>query len=239
MAMHGKPRHNGNLRGLQEALGDVFVHGDRGAEHAGADERESGEIEQALNGAVFAEGAVHHGKDHVQAMPAAAAVQRNERGVGWIGGHGNALASAQNFRKQLLRASANEPVAFLGDANRNRLVLIRIEAANHGSGGSERDFMLAGAAAEENANAKTFFLGSHNKHFFRNGEIAKAEKRREFPEGQQRGEPAADFAHTQRTACAMRRTPGFPRGATPSAHARKLRAREYFSSSDGRAGARP
>ena len=60
---------------LQQLFRDVFVHGDRGAEDACANKRKAGEVEQALDGAVFAEGAVHDGEDDVDALAAAAAVE--------------------------------------------------------------------------------------------------------------------------------------------------------------------
>src|SRR5437660_226261 len=75
MAMDGDPGDYGDFRDLQEALGDVLVHADRGAENACANKRQAGEIKQALNRAVLAKGAVHHGENDVNALAAAAAVQ--------------------------------------------------------------------------------------------------------------------------------------------------------------------
>jgi hypothetical protein len=43
-----------------------LVHAGGGAEHAGADVGDVGEFEEALDGAVFAEGAVEDGEDDVQ-----------------------------------------------------------------------------------------------------------------------------------------------------------------------------
>ena len=47
-------------------------------------------------------------------------------------------------------------MTFLGDANGHGFVFVGIETANHGSRGCERDFVFAGAAAKEDADAKTF-----------------------------------------------------------------------------------
>jgi len=58
--MDGDPGHNGNFRDLKQALGYVFVHTDGGAEDSSADEGQAREIEQTLDRAVFAEGAMHH-----------------------------------------------------------------------------------------------------------------------------------------------------------------------------------
>src|SRR4029077_9652787 len=148
VALNGDPRHDGDFRGLEQALGDVFVHGDGRAQYSGADKGQAGEIEEALNRAVFAKGAVHYGEDDIEALAASAAVQFHERGVGGVGGHHDALAALQNFRQHLLRASANEPVAFLGDADGHGFVLVGIEAANDGRRRSERDLVFAGAPAE-------------------------------------------------------------------------------------------
>jgi hypothetical protein len=51
-------------------------------------------------------------------------------------------------------------VALLGDADRHSFIFVGIEAANDRSRGCKRNLMLAGAAAEEDADAETF-VGSH------------------------------------------------------------------------------
>ncbi len=93
VAMNGNPGHHGNFRDLKQALGDILVHTDGGTENARSNKRQSGEVEQALNRAVFSEGPVHHGKDDVNALAAAATVQLHKGGVGGIGGHHDALAA--------------------------------------------------------------------------------------------------------------------------------------------------
>src|SRR5260370_31720023 len=116
-ALQGDPRHDGNLRHLEETLGNVLVHADGGAEYAGADKRQASQVEQTLNRAVFAEGAVHHGKDDVEALSAAAAVQLDERGVGGIGGPPYSLAALQSFTPALLRPTPAPPITLLLDAS--------------------------------------------------------------------------------------------------------------------------
>ncbi len=49
VTMHGNPGDHGNFRTLQQALGHVFVHADRGAQDAGTDERQSREVQQSLD----------------------------------------------------------------------------------------------------------------------------------------------------------------------------------------------
>ena len=161
VAADGEPGDDGNFCGAEKFFGDVFVHGDGGAENARADEGKAGEIEKALNGAVFAEGAVHDGEDDVDALAAAAAVELDEGGVGGIGGHGDALAGAKNFGEHFLGAGADEPVALFGNADGDGFVFVGVEAANDGGGGGEGNFVFAGAAAEEDADAQTFFVRAH------------------------------------------------------------------------------
>jgi hypothetical protein len=155
-ALHSDPRHYRDFGYLQEALGDIFVHADSRAEHAGPNEGQAREVEQALNRAVLAVGPVHDREDHINALAAAAAVERNQGGIGGVGGHHHALPSLQDFREHFLSRAANEPVAFFGDADGHGFVLVRVQAANHRGSGGQRNFMFAGAAAKENANAKSF-----------------------------------------------------------------------------------
>ena len=57
--------HDGNSGGDEQRLHDVFVHARGRTEDARADVGNVGEFEQALDGAVLAEGAVQHGEDDV------------------------------------------------------------------------------------------------------------------------------------------------------------------------------
>ena len=66
-AQEGDVLRDGQLRGGEEALHDVLVHAGGGAEHAGADIGDSCEFEEALDGAVFTEGAVKDREDDVEA----------------------------------------------------------------------------------------------------------------------------------------------------------------------------
>ena len=61
-----------------------------------------------------------------------------------------------------MRARADKPVAFLGDADGHGLVFVRVEATNDGGSGGEGNFVFAGAATEEDTNAKSFLVvGGH------------------------------------------------------------------------------
>src|SRR5882724_2878319 len=181
VAMHGDPRHNRNLGNLQQTLGNVLVHTDGGAEYASADKRQTGEIEQALNGTVFAKGAVHNREDHVEAVAYAAAVERNQDGVGRIGGHGDTLAAPQNIGKPFLRACTDQPVAFFGDADGHRFVRVWGESGDDGSGGSQGNFVFAGSPAKEDAHLEPFSFWGHERYFFRKRRGAKERRRGRFP----------------------------------------------------------
>jgi hypothetical protein len=52
--------------GGEEALHRILVHGGGGAEDTGADVGDVGKFEEALNGAVLAEGSVQDGEDDVE-----------------------------------------------------------------------------------------------------------------------------------------------------------------------------
>ena len=58
----------GQAGGGEELLHDVLVHAGGGAEDAGADVGDVGKLEEALDGAVFAEGAVEDGEDDVEGL---------------------------------------------------------------------------------------------------------------------------------------------------------------------------
>ena len=59
--------HHRNPALPAQPLHDVLVHRNRGRQHARADVGQAGQFQQTLHGAVFAEGSVQRGKDHVDA----------------------------------------------------------------------------------------------------------------------------------------------------------------------------
>ena len=54
--------------GGEETLHGVLIHGGGGAEDAGADVGDVRELEESLDGAIFAEGAVQDGKDDIERL---------------------------------------------------------------------------------------------------------------------------------------------------------------------------
>ena len=104
---------------LTDTFHHLLIHGDGGAEHARAHVGQVGQFEQALHGAIFAEGAVQHGEDHVDF--------RVRAGLG--------------------QDRARAPLAVLVDKVFDRLVLLGIQAGHDRLGRAHRDFVLAGASA--------------------------------------------------------------------------------------------
>ena len=70
----------------QQALGDVLVHRRRAGADPGADVGHAGHLEQPLDGAVLAAGAVQDGDDDVDAAERAAVVERDELAARRVGG---------------------------------------------------------------------------------------------------------------------------------------------------------
>ncbi len=62
----------------QQALHDVFVHADRRPQDARAHEGHVGELEQTLDGAILAHGAMQDGEHHVYALIETTGVQIRE-----------------------------------------------------------------------------------------------------------------------------------------------------------------
>jgi hypothetical protein len=74
-AQHGHVLHDRQSRGAKQRLHDVFIHARGRAEHARAHVGDVGQFEQALNGAVFAEGSVQHGEDDIDVNGAVGGAQ--------------------------------------------------------------------------------------------------------------------------------------------------------------------
>ena len=100
--------HDGQPGLREEPLHHVLVHAGRGAQHARADVGDAGQLEEPLDGAVFAEGAVQHGKHHVERLAAErcfwssaaeAGLRRQQRGNALVqqlcAGRGFGIAGAQ------------------------------------------------------------------------------------------------------------------------------------------------
>ena len=152
----------------EEALHHVLVHAGGGAEDAGADVGDAGQLKQALDGAVFAEGAVKDGEDDVERSALRAGHGRHQGGNALV----EKLRSGRSFRiagaetagngarvaqEELVRIGRGQPAAFPGDADGDDVEFGAVDSVEDGGGGEQRDFVLAAAAAEENADAE--FVG--------------------------------------------------------------------------------
>lgn len=139
-------------------LGHVLVHRHRRAEHAGAHERQVGHAQQPLQRAVFAQGAVHDGKHHVdlrqrllrldglqllllrarqQRHAATTAMQRNARRV--VG-----------MQQKAVRV-VDVPLALLVDTDQHRLEALRVQRIQDVARRLQRDLVLGRFAAEDEA----------------------------------------------------------------------------------------
>ncbi len=108
---------------VAQTLGHFLVHGRRGSQHARAHVGQTGEFEQTLHGAVLAEGAVQHGKHHVDA----------------------------GIRAGLGQNRARRPAAVLADQETLHLVACRVQRGDNRFGRAQRDLVLAAAPAVYNS----------------------------------------------------------------------------------------
>ena len=162
----------------EEALHHVLVHAGGGAEDAGADVGDAGQLKQALDGAVFAESAVKDREDDVERCSLRAGHGRHQGRNALV----EKLRSGRSFRiagaeaaghsgvpsdrpvagvrgrwialEQLVRIGRGQPAAFPGDADGDDVEFGAVDCVEDGGGGEQRDFVLAAAATEENADAE-------------------------------------------------------------------------------------
>ena len=118
-------------------LEDVLVHRERRPEHPGADVRDPGQLEQALDGAVLAEGPVENREDDIH-------VTEGGRHLG--GRHGQRLRDGAVTGAEL-------PAPVAPDLDGDRVVALGIQGVEHGAGGGDGDLVLGAAAAHEHGHA--------------------------------------------------------------------------------------
>ena len=118
-------------------------------------------LQKALNRAVLAVFAVHHGENHVDALAhdtvvfkaqkALAAHGRNRRAAVFL-----AVLPRSGGQHPVILAAEQDPVAVLRDADRENVIFIFVQAVQHGFRRPQRDFMLRRNAAEQHTNAQFF-----------------------------------------------------------------------------------
>jgi hypothetical protein len=155
------PGQDGELGGGEEALHHVLVHPDGRPEHPGADVRDAGQLEQALDRAVLAQGAVEHREDHVDAGGAPAPHRQGRLAAGGrVGGErhvGHRLLEPDQAgipgRLEEERLLLEEPAARLVDAHQDGLEALAVEGLDHEARGEEGDLVLRRTPAEDDRDA--------------------------------------------------------------------------------------
>ena len=156
----------------EEAFHHVLVHARGRAQHAGADVGDAGQLEEPLDGAVLAEGAVQHGKDDIEDCLGLHGPCGPGSGASSVGmpswrsfapGRGFGVAGAQPPRsrahvavEQLVGVCRGQPAALPGDADGGYVELVAVDGPQNRCGRQQRDLMLAAAPAKKNAYAKFF-----------------------------------------------------------------------------------
>src|SRR5437660_4325372 len=157
---------------LKDGLHRDLVHPDRRGQHAGAHVREVGQLEEPLDRAVFTIRTVQHDHNDVQALTetrgqAACRLDADQRGVsrglglGTVGErlfHGSGVVvrkgDAGLIGQSTERVAADDPASIARDPERHDPVTAALESGDDRRRRGEPDFVLAGAAAEDDADAK-------------------------------------------------------------------------------------
>ncbi len=156
-AGQGNERRHGNAGVAQQALADVLVHAHCRAEHVGADERQVSHAKQALQAAVFAEGAVDDGEDHVDVCQQAVAGGFHHLLAGFAGHHRQfavGLVKGDECRvflvDQEVRGVVEVPVAGLVDADQDRLKACTVKCIDNIARRLQRDLVLSRTTTKNN-----------------------------------------------------------------------------------------
>ena len=143
----------------------VLVHRCRRREHAGADVRNSGELEQALQRPVLAVGTVQqrkHDVDGTEVVRHLALVEDDEALRGRVAGQdecgasrvdGRQLPSGQGQRGGVV--GGQNPPALGGDADGHHVETVAVDRGQHAAGRDARDRVLGAAAAEHDGHPQT------------------------------------------------------------------------------------
>ena len=145
-------RRQGEAGGEEETLHGVLVHAGGGAEDARADVGDVGELEEALDRAVFAEGAVQDGEDDVDAK-GGGGLKLAAGGVGEAFGFRLGIGAGE--QGLALSACSQRPCLVMPISD--DVVLFSVDEFEDGVCGAERDLVLAALAAKENAYAELLF----------------------------------------------------------------------------------
>ncbi|CAH0319961.1 hypothetical protein SRABI128_04836 [Microbacterium sp. Bi128] len=159
---------------FKDHLHEVLVHADGGRKHARAHVAGVGQFQEALDGAVFAEGPVQQREDDVDG---AELLRDGVRGcddqlvlaadLGQGDGlrRGGHLGQRRGGERPLVGSVGRQnPLAGLGDPDRDDVVFVLVDGSQDAGGCHAADGVLAGAAAEQHRHAgfgldRTVFCG--------------------------------------------------------------------------------
>ena len=117
---------------------------------------DAGQLQQALDGAVFAVLAVKHREYHVDPLANHVVALKGEqalapdRGDGG-GAVGRVMPPGAGRQLGIVCAAKENPVPLLGDAHRVEIIFFGVQMVQHGLRGTKRDLMLRGDAAKQDA----------------------------------------------------------------------------------------
>ena len=163
-------RRRGDAGGVQQHLGVMLVHARGRSKHAAANVRHVHHLQQALNGAVLAVRAVQHRQhriDVAEGFDGVAADQEPVAATAHVQQHRTRLRGdldlGQRVAAQVPAArvlAVDDPLAGLGDADRNRFETLGVHRLQDAGGRDAGDRMLIRLAAVQHHDA----LLSHAAH---------------------------------------------------------------------------
>ncbi len=155
--VEGNERRHGNPGIAQQAFADVLVHAHGRAQHVGADKRQVGHAQQALQAAVFAEGAVDDREDHIDMFQRGLAGGFHQLLAGLARHHGQftigLIEGDQRrifFVEQKARGVVEVPVAGLVNADQDRLKARTVQCIDDVARRLQRHFVLGRTATKNN-----------------------------------------------------------------------------------------
>ena len=124
----------------------------------GAHTGDARQLHQALNGPVLSVFAVEHRVHHINPLLHHAVSLKAQKALAPDGRKGNLavvrmLLPFSAGQIGILPAAVENPLSRLGNAHREKIVLILVNVVQHGFGAAQGDLVLRADTAEENANA--------------------------------------------------------------------------------------
>ena len=124
---------------------------------------DAGHLEQALDGSIFAKGAVEDGKNDIEglAIKRGVAVDGRRRGNAERSHYGRFAVLGSDVRRrgafeQPHRRAGGKPVSGLVDSNGHHVELLAIDCLQYRGRREQRDFMFAAPPAKQNPYAQFF-----------------------------------------------------------------------------------